>query len=396
MKPLIHGSAKPILLALALLLASPLVAQGGDQVVPNGVLRIGATEALDASRVNVAVVDTGIDTTHPDLTVAGGVDCSPLPTYSLTPTRLFTTQDVRDASNPFAPQPTIANTPGYQDAAGHGTHVSGTIGALDNDLGVIGVAPGVNLYAVRVLDGMGGGTAESVTCGLEWIARHHARIGFDVVNMSLGMHFTGEVAPVFAPCHASFPGNPVFVDDPQLLMIQEAICDLTDLGIPVVVAAGNDAGSAAMNFPALLDNVITVSNFSDFDGQPGGLGENVACPEIGGLDDALWTHWNGTPERDYSSANGIDVDIAAPGTCILSTLPGMGLHGGGYATATGTSMAAPHVTGLIARYLARCPEARAEEVRAWLLASADPQRDDFYDTDEWPEPTAHDGVAECG
>jgi subtilisin family serine protease len=271
---------------------------------------------------------------------------------------------------------------------GHGTHVAGTIGALDNNLGVVGVAPGVNLYAVRVLDAGGSGTVESIVCGLEWIVRNNDRIGIDVVNMSLGLHTSEPM--FFGPCHMDYTKDLRFVSDPALLAIQEAICDVTDLGIPVVVAAGNDDGDSGANFPATLYNVITVSNFSDFDGRPGGLSENVACPALGGWDDALWTHWNGTPNREMSSSNGYDVDISAPGTCILSTFPGQwGIHGGGYATATGTSMAAPHVTGLIALYKADHPGASLQDVRDWLIASATPQDDSFADTDGFHEPLAH-------
>jgi subtilisin len=403
---------KALFIALASLLLFPIAALGGDQVIPNGVLRVGADAiSADASAVNVAVVDTGIDTTHPDLNVVGGVDCSPKQDPSpFANTLSFVTQDVKDATNPFGPIDIAPDAPGYQDGMGHGTHVAGTIGALDNSLGVVGVAPGVNLYAVRVLSSTGAGTAESVVCGLEWIARNHERMDFDVVNMSLGVNVGGETPPLFGECGLDYSADPRFVGggpvtdpslsipslDEQLLLIHEAVCAITALGIPVVVAAGNDDGSASFNVPATFQEVITVSNFSDFDGKPGGLGENVACPDLGGWDDALWTHWNGTPDRAFSSSNGVDVDIAAPGTCILSTVPGMGVHGGGYATATGTSMAAPHVTGLIALYKARCPDASLEEVRDWLInEAADDQLLSFSDTDEFFEPTARFGFTGC-
>lgn len=392
---------KALIVALALLLVSPLAVLGGDQVIPNGIQRVGAPVANDMSTdvkdVNVAVVDTGIDTAHPDLNVVGGVDCSPKVNLQLPfAAHTFVTQDVKDAANPFGPITIDPSAPGYQDGMGHGTHVSGIIGALDNDLGVVGVAPGVNLYAVRVLDESGSGTPDSLLCGLEWIVRNNDRLHIDVVNMSLGFHFEGETVPLFAPCHTTFPNNPLFMQDPDILAIQEAICNITDLGIPVVVAAGNDDGSASMNFPATLENVITVSNFSDFDGKPGGFAENVACPELGGWDDTLWTHWNNTPDRDMSSSNGIDVDISAPGTCILSTLPGpWGRNGGAYGTATGTSMATPHVTGLIALYKASCPDASIQDVRNWLRSSAEAQTKSFGDTDTSPEPLARYGKPEC-
>lgn len=398
---------KSLLIALALLLAVPLSVMGGDQTapngivggdqtIPNGIARVGAPvsmwdgvglpeeaprptfnmEALRQEEVNVAVVDTGIDTEHPDLNVVGGVDCSPQPENMLG----FATQEVRGAFSPFAPIAPSHGLPGYQDGYGHGTHVAGTIGALDNGLGVVGVAPGVNLYAVRVLDSTGSGTLESVLCGLEWIRTYHERIGFDVVNMSLGAMVEGDMPPLIAPCGIDY-ASPAFLDDP----IHEAICDLTALDITVVVAAGNSDGSASYHVPAAYGNVIAVSNFADFDGLPGGLAENVACPEWGGIDDALWNHWNGSPFRGAASSDGPAVDIAAPGTCVLSTVPG------GYATATGTSMAAPHVTGLVALYKALCPEASNADVRNWLLDSAEPQDTYFYDSDEYGEPLARWG-----
>jgi subtilisin len=380
------------ILGMVALLSPPFIAQAGDQVIPNGVQRINAPGAdTKMYHANVAIVDTGIDTTHPDLNVVGGVDCSPKSSFAFPGSAdlTFVTQDVKDESNPFGPIAISPDAPGYQDGMGHGTHVAGTIGALDNNLGVVGVAPGVNLYAVRVLDASGSGTAASVICGLEWIVRNHNRFHFDVVNMSLGVHIDGEEPLRFGTCHSDYTADPRFVDNEDLLALQEAICDITDLGIPVVVAAGNDDGDAGNNIPATFYNVITVSNFSDFDGLPGGLSENVACPALGGWDDALWTHWNGTPNREMSSSNGYDVDLAAPGTCILSTLPGQwGVHGGAYGTATGTSMAAPHVTGLVALYKAAHPDATLQEVRAWLLASAEVQTAQFADTDEFHEPLA--------
>jgi subtilisin len=372
------------ILGMVMLLSPPAIALSADQTVPNGIQRTGGGVSL-TDPVNVAVVDTGIDTTHPDLNVRGGVDCSP-DVESFTPGALvFSVQDIPALRGVATGGLETANLPGYQDGHGHGTHVAGTIGALDNDFGVVGMAPGASLYAVRVLNSSGSGTAESIICGLEWIAEYHDLIGFDAVNMSLGLHFQGDVAPLFAPCNVDTTGNPTFVQEPALLAIQQAICDVTALGIPVVVAAGNDDGSASMNFPATLDNVITVSNFFDADGAAGARGENTACPEVGpnSLDDALWTHWNGSLRKEYSSSNGIDVDLSAPGTCVLSTVPG------GYATLTGTSMASPHVAGLVALYRSACPDASYTAVRRWLASSGEPQAPSFHDTDSFAEPLAH-------
>src|SRR3989344_1194515 len=112
------------------------------QVVPTGIARIGASAlANDGAGVNIAVVDTGIDTLHPDLSaqMAGGYNC------------------------------TTSNHSDFKDYNGHGTHVAGTIAAANNSLGVVGAAPGAKLWAVRVLDKNGSGTWSSVICGLDFV-----------------------------------------------------------------------------------------------------------------------------------------------------------------------------------------------------------------------------------
>jgi subtilisin family serine protease len=138
--------------------------------------------------------------------------------------------------------------------------------------------------------------------------------------------------------------------------VHTAICTATLAGLTFVVAAGNKSDDAAKYIPAAYDEVITVSALSDSDGAPGGLGAAPAC-RSGEQDDYLATFTN------FGSA----VDLAAPGVCIESTY-----MGGGYATLSGTSMAAPHVAGAAARYLAANPLARPADVRAALIASAEP------------------------
>ena len=136
------------------------------QVLPTGVDRIDAdvssTRAGDgrgAVPVNVAVIDTGIDVTHPELDVAGGVNCN-------------------------------GGGGAYADQNGHGSHVAGTIAARDNGFGVVGVAPGARLWAVRVLNKHGSGNDSDVLCGVDWVTatRTDANPTNDiaVANMSLG------------------------------------------------------------------------------------------------------------------------------------------------------------------------------------------------------------------
>lgn len=281
------------------------------QVIPTGIRRIGgllsATAAIDGidSRVDadVAILDGGIDTAHPDLNVAGAVSCI-----------------------------------GPYSATGHGTHVAGTVGALDNDFGVVGVAAGARIWSVQVLDSRGNGTLASVICGVDWVADHADVI--DVANMSLSALGSDDGA-----CGATNA-------DP----LHMAICNSVDAGVTYVVAAGNAAIDASRVVPAAYDEVITVSALADWDGLPGGLAQ-PSCNRAHGYDDALAVF------SDF----GADIDIAAPGTCILSTW-----RSGRYEVGSGTSMSSPHVAGAAALYLATHPAASTAEVRGALIGLAEP------------------------
>ncbi len=289
------------------------------QIVPTGVLRIGGRRSSVAQidgvdqRVDadVAVVDTGIDPKHPDLNVVGGINCS--------------------TSDPNA----------WQDDNHHGTHVAGTIGALDNGFGVVGVAPGVRLWAVRILNADGYGLLSWYVCGLDWIARQRdpvdpSRPLIEAVNMS--------VAKWGADDHnCGYTNNDI---------LHQAICRVTAAGITIVVAAGNDSGNAARRVPAAYGEVITVSALADTDGKPGGLGGN-RCWSWGGydVDDTF---------ADFSNYGSV-VDLIAPGKCIWSTLPG-----NSYGYSSGTSMATPAVTGAVALYRASRPWTTPAQVKAAL------------------------------
>ncbi len=289
------------------------------QNVPTGVSRIGGVTnpiaAIDGkdTRVDadVAVVDTGIDPSHPDLNVVGGRNCT--------------------TSDPNA----------WQDGNGHGTHVAGTIGALDNGRGVVGVAPGVRLWSVRVLRSDGSGLVSWYVCGLDWLAAQRDPVNPDLplieaVNMSVARSGSDDH-------NCGLTNGDV---------IHQAICRLVDAGVTVVAAAGNNGFNAARMIPASYDEVITVSALADTDGRPGGLGGSLCYS------------W-GTYDKDDTFANfsnyGADVDLIAPGKCIRSTLPG-----NRYGYLSGTSMAAPHVTGAVALYKASRPAATPAQVRAAL------------------------------
>ncbi|MCH5671523.1 S8 family serine peptidase [Streptomyces gilvus] len=282
------------------------------QSVPTGVDRVDADRSPTAAingvdtRVNadVAVLDTGIDLTHPDLNVyqAGAKNCW----------------------MPGLPP---------QDQNGHGTHVAGTIGALDNGTGVVGVAPGARLWPVQVLSPSGSGTSSSVICGIDYVTQHADRI--DVANMSLGGAGTDD-------------GNCGRTNGDAM---HQAICASVARGVTYTVAAGNSHADARNTVPAAYDEVITVSALADFDGKSGGLGQPTCRAD---QDDTF---------ADFSNY-GPDVDLIAPGVCIRSTYPG-----GGYATMSGTSMAAPHVAGGAALYRATHPTASPAAVKAALQAA---------------------------
>jgi subtilisin len=275
------------------------------QTLPRGINRIDAEQSLTAKingvdspdyalgeRVNVdiAIIDTGIQPGHPDLSVAGGQN--------------FTSNDPSK----------------WADGNGHGTHVAGTAAALDNGIGVVGVAPGARLWSVRVLGSGGSGQLSWVIKGVDWVTDSTKHPPIEVANMSLGA------------------GN-----SPAL---NAAITNSVAAGVTYVVAAGNDGADASGYSPAnnATPGVITVSAIADADGQCGG--------------DTLASFSN------YGSV----VDLAAPGVNILSTY-----KASRYTTLSGTSMASPHVAGTAALYKVTHPTASPADIESALKALATPQ-----------------------
>jgi subtilisin family serine protease len=287
-------------------------------VVPTGVARIGAGPSATtdgkapARTAAVALLDTGI-TTRPDLNVAGGYDCAP-PDGLLGGLFGTSTSGKKGGGDSAAEIPTDSN--------GHGTHVAGIV-ADKGISGVIGVSPGTPLYAVRVFGSNGSGAISNVICGLNWVAENAKALNIKVVNMSLGGEGTDD-------------GHCGTTDDDAF---HAAVCKVTAEGVTVVAAAGNDGGDLAKSTPAAYDEVLAVTAMADFDGKPGGLADTAPCTYKGQDDTAATFSSYAAPGSDDAKHT-----IAAPGVCITSTW-----NDGGTRSISGTSMASPHVAGLVAR-----------------------------------------------
>jgi subtilisin len=299
------------------------------QEVPTGIDRANAdaspTAAIDGTdtRVDadVAVIDSGVDLDHPDLNVyqQGAVNCS-------------------------------LGGISADDHNGHGTHVAGTVGALDNDSGVVGMAPGARIWPVKVLNAAGIGSTSNVICGIDYVTAHADEI--EVANMSLGGDGRDD-----GSCGRTN-------GDAE----HQAICRSVAAGVTYAVAAGNGSADASTTTPAAYDEVITVSALSDFNGEPGG-GAAPTCRDD--VDDTF---------ADYSNY-GSDVDLIAPGNCITSNW-----KNGGYDTISGTSMASPHVAGAAALYAANHPGASPAQVQSALESAGSSGWNAVDDPDDTKEP----------
>ena len=226
------------------------------QSIPWGITRIGgSTSGLGKT---AWIIDTGIDMNHPDLNV------------SQTKGKNFVTTGALP-----------------EDDNGHGTHCAGIVGALNNNLGVIGVAAGATVVPIKVLNRRGSGAYSAIIAGVNYVS-DNAQPG-DAVNMSLG-------GPIYTP-------------------LDVAILAMAAKGIKVALAAGNESQDANNVSPARINgtNIYTISAM--------GTGD-------------LWA--------SYSNFGNPPVDYCAPGSGIYSTY-----KGDTYATLSGTSMATPHVCGIL-------------------------------------------------
>ena len=284
-----------------MLVEEDLAQQAIVQDIPEGITRIFASQntdfdidGVDDNRVDadVAILDTGIDVDHPDLNVVGGANC-------------LQRSKRRGVTTYYCDANVSADDDQY-----HGTHVAGTVAALDNGVGVVGVAPGARLWAVKVLDSNGSGYTSGIIAGIDWVV---AQGDIEVMNLSLG---GSGVSSAY----------------------QTAIDNAVTNGVAVVVAAGNSSADASSYSPAFVPSAITVSALADFDGLEGGNGTNCGADDTE-QDDTL---------ADFSNF-GVPVDIAAPGYCVYSTIPTeYAVAEPGYYSFDGTSMAAPHVAGAAA------------------------------------------------
>ncbi|UCG62972.1 MAG: S8 family peptidase [Candidatus Zixiibacteriota bacterium] len=256
------------------------------QIVPWGVDRIDAdkvhtTFGNRGAGVNVAIIDTGGDMDHPDLNFAGGVT--------------FFGRDRTD----------------FDDEYGHGTHCAGIVGAKDNDLGVLGVAPECNLWMVKIAKTRRVNLMKIVK-GIEWC---------------IETHFDGDPNNDIQIMSMSFSGGFSAAES-------TAVHSAWDEGILPIAAAGNYA--TAVRYPAALDNCMAISGSTITDG------------------------WY------TSSCYGDEIELIAPAVSVLSTVPD-----GIYSTMTGTSMACPHVAGTAALIWSDNPAFTNEDVRNKLNTTAE-------------------------
>ncbi|PFJ84770.1 alkaline serine protease [Bacillus cereus] len=234
--------------------------------------------------VSVAILDTGIDEDHKDLLIKDGISF-------------------------------VENHPSFDDDNGHGTHLAGIIAAQDNNIGNTGLAPNVDLYAVKVLDSESNGKYSTVVKGIDWAIEHK----INIVLMSLG-------------------------GTKKSLFFEEAMNKAYEKGVLLVSSAGNKGfrEGDTITYPAKFESVIAVGALDNDD------------------------------QRGFLSSRGESLELMAPGVDILSTW-----NNGDYRLDSGTSMAAAHVAGAASLIFEKNPYLSNKKVREIMYNTAIPLGDAF-------------------
>ncbi len=264
-----------------------------------------AYDTTKGSGVKVAIIDTGIDINHPEF--SGRI--SPLSYNSCLKTN---------------------NLANIQDNNGHGTHVAGIIGAADNNIGVIGVAPEAEIVVIKAqCPGIKSGSFSDadLISAISYVSKQK----INILNMSLGSSVRSS-------------------------LIESAIADARSNGVIIVAAAGNSKSSAPF-YPASYNDVISISALTYDSYDPANIGRIK-------------------PDFSYTN-HGSRIDFSAPGTDIYSTY-----LNGEYKSLSGTSMASPQVAGSVALILSRNPSFNLDQVKNLIKDNAidrgEPGKDQYY------------------
>jgi hypothetical protein len=244
---------------------------------------------------DIAILDTGVSLSHPDLNVYRNVSF-------------------------------VDGVASGDDDQGHGSHVAGIAAARDNSVGIVGVAPGARIWAIKICDKLGECKVSDQIKGIEYATKHADEI--DVLNIS--------------------------IENSNSPALNNAIKEAIKAGITVVVAAGNYGTDASSSSPANSPDVLAVSAIGDSDGKCGSRGPPLEGSKGEMADDSF----------AFFSNFGPSVKMSAPGVDIFSTF-----NGTSYALDSGTSMAAPHVTGAAALFKAQFPDASPAEVISNITSS---------------------------
>jgi subtilisin family serine protease len=319
---------------LAALEAQPLVERvdldlpgGGsltESVAALGANTVHSSYNITGAGVTVAVLDSGVDTDHPDLS------------DDIIAQHCFTAND--------CPPANTAESGSAEDEHGHGTHVASIITSR-GAVSAPGFAPDAKIVAVRVLNASNGGFLSDWTAGMDWVYANRAALKVNVLNMSLGSNATYTSA-----CDAAQP------------LMAAAVNNLVGAGVTVFAASGNAGLSNALSAPACIRNVVAVGATYDSN-----LGREPDSGTYGpGCFDAATSL---TTITCYTNSNA-DLDVLAPGSRI--TAAGLG---GGVATFNGTSMASPTAAGVAALLKQADPWLTPVQIEAYLKATGTPVLD---------------------